>query len=237
MALILSTDSRNKIAELADSEQRSETRKTKSRLAWGLGGFAAAVVLGALVAPTGLGAVAVIASYVVGVIGSAHAAGHFINEKTLGKVKAEANEEGFAEKHAKRKSFFNKVFRRSDKISDRSMWGALGCFAVAMLAPPVAPIAWAAYNASLITMGTTALASIVTKYASRSADRVADTTLLLAAQDTLKASIQPSNENKPNAPGLSNAPAPGNDFSKAVNGPDNTAPAEAPVKAPPPPKP
>ncbi len=236
-ALSLSADSQRRVAEQADADAQRAHAKARKSFKWSLGGFAAAVAVAAVFPPAALVGVAMLIAGTVGIVAGAYAAGHKIDEAMLKSVKKESAKKGFAEKMQKRAGRLSKLFSRSDKLSDYSLFSALGLAGVALLAPPVAPIAWAAYSVAIYTMAGATLVRAVTRDSNSSATRISVLTQELAAQDGLKSAVKPSNENNPPAaPALSNAPSPAKEFDKAVNGPAPDAKAE-PVKALPPPKP
>lgn len=218
-ALILSSDSQRLVAEEADKEQSRAHEKAKKRLWWTVGGIAASVAITAVFPPAALVGVASLVAATVGFISGIYALGNLVNEKMLNKVKKEAGQEGFTEKMKKRAGTLFKVFNRADKISDYSLYTAVGLAALAIFVPPAAPVAWSLYSAAIYVMAGGVITRAATRDAHKSADTISGLALDLSARDTLKATITPSNnDNQPPAPGLSNTPSPAQSFDKAVNG-------------------
>ncbi|MEZ0223064.1 MAG: hypothetical protein ACAH83_00795 [Alphaproteobacteria bacterium] len=237
-ALTLSTDSQRLVAEAADQEQQRAQKSAKRRLWWTLGGAAAAVAISVVFPPAALTGVAVLVASAVGFISGIYALGDVVNDRMLSKSKKESGQEGFADKMKKRAGSLFKVFKRADKISDYSLYTALGLAAVAILVPPAAPVAWSLYSAAIYVLGGSVITRAATREAHKSADTISALTQDLSARDSLNAMITPSNnDNQPPAPGLANAPSPTQGFDKAVNGPAPDAQPPAPVNKLPPPKP
>jgi hypothetical protein len=233
-ALILSQDSQRLIADTAGKDEERAHAKAKKSLWWSLGGFAASLAVAAVFPPAALPGVVSLVASVVGIIAGAHAVGHYADKKMLGSIKKDCAKEGFADKMKSRAVRLGNVFRRAGKVSDYGLYGALGFAAVALLAPPAAPVAWGLYSAAIYVLGGATLLSIFTGDAAKSADKMNIATQTVAARDTLAETLKVSNQNKP--PALSASPSPGKSFDKAVNGAAPAADA-APVKTPPAPKP
>jgi hypothetical protein len=236
MTLVLSADSRRRIAEQADADAQRAHAKAKKSFKWSLAGFGVALAVATVFPPAALAGVAMLVGVTVGIVSGAYAAGHKANESMLKTIKKESAEDGFAEKMQKRAGRLGNLFRRSDKVSDYGLYAALGLAAVAWFVPPVAPLAWSLYSVAVSTMAAATLVRAVTRDPSASATNVSIATQNLATQDSL--APQPSNQNQPPAPPLSAAPTPAKDFDKVANGaaPEAAKPVE-PAKAPPPPKP
>jgi hypothetical protein len=238
-ALTLSSDSQRLVAETAEKEEQRALKSVKKRLWWTLGGFAAAAAITAVLPPAGLTVITTFAAATVGFISGIYGIGDAVNAKMLDKVKKESGQEGFAEKMKKRAGTLFKVFKRADKISDYSLYAAIGLATLAILAPPAAPVAWALYSAAIYVMAGSVITRAATRDAHKSADTVSTLAQELSAHDSLKTTLAPSgNDNQPPAPGLANAPSPTLGFEKAVNGPATPdAPPPAPANKLPPPKP
>jgi hypothetical protein len=234
-APVLSSASQRLVAEEADKEQSHAYAKAKKRLWWTLGGFAASAAIAVVFPPAALTGVASLVAGVVGFISGTYALGNVVNAKMLDKVKKESGQEGFADKMKKRAGTLFKVFKRADKISDYSLYSAIGLAALAIFVPPAAPVAWSLYSAAIYVMAGSVITRAATRDAHQSADTISALTQDLSARDSLKATLTPSNnDNTPPAPGLANAPSPSQGFDKAVNGPPPEAEKPAALKIVPP---
>ncbi|TAL27567.1 MAG: hypothetical protein EPN97_17015 [Alphaproteobacteria bacterium] len=234
-APILSSESQRLVAEEADKEQSRAYAKGKKRLWWTLGGIAASIAIAAVFPPAALTGVASLVAGAVGFISGIYALGNAVNAKMLDKVKEESRQEGFADRMKKRAGKLFTVFNRADKISDYSLYGAVGLAALAILVPPAAPVAWSLYSAAIYVMAGAVITRAATRDAHQSADTISALTQVLSARDSLKVTLAPSNnDNQPPAPGLTNAPSPSQGFDKAVNGPAPDAEKPAAPKVVPP---
>ena len=229
-ALVLSNDSQRRILEEADADTARARKGAKKNLLWSLGAFAATAAVALVFPPAGLATVAMVATSIVGLLTGVHAAGHFLNERTLGNIKKEIKDDSFVDKMKNRDARISKFARIASKVSDYGLFGAIGMAAAAFLFPPVAPVAWALYSAGIYTMAAGTFANSAARESERSATKLNRLTQALAPHDSLKAVLEPSNQNKPS--GLSNTPSPSAEFDKAANGNTPEAAAETPKKAP-----
>lgn len=234
MALQLSPASQQQIADEAEARAVAAGKKAKKNLWWSFAGFAATAAVTAFFPPAVLPGVIALAGAAVGIMNGAYGIGYSANEHMLRKVKEESSQEGFVEKLQKRAAGLNRIFMRSNKLSDYGMYAAIGLAAVSWLVPVVAPVTWGLYTIGIFTMAGGTLVNAVTRDSSVSIGVISALATNLGEKDTLAAQIKPSNDNPP---ALSNTPSPSKEFDKAVNGPTADAPAPAPVKTPAPPKP
>lgn len=227
---LLSGESQRRVAEEAVAAETHARAKARKYFKWSAGLFAASATVGVIFPPAALPGLMALICGTAGIVTAAYGSGHRLNAKMLAQVKTEAGEAGFADKMKARAERLGRIFKRADKWSDRSLYGAIGLAAAAWLAPPVAPLAWGIYSAVVCFMAGATLVRAVTRDPSKSAQALNATTQELAARDGTPTAPPPANTNTPVLPGLSP------DFAKAVNGP---APAAEPahVQAPPPPKP
>src|SRR3569833_1730630 len=124
-ALVLSGDSQRRIAEEAAAAEAVERFFARKHFKWSAGLFAAGVVVAAVFPPAALPGLISFISITAGSVTTAYGTGHNLNAKMLANVKKEAGEEGFAEKMQARAKRLATLFRRSDKTSDRALYGAL----------------------------------------------------------------------------------------------------------------
>jgi hypothetical protein len=229
-ALLLSGESRRRIADEAEAAEAVEHKKARKHFRWSIGLFVAGVAVATAFPPAALPGLVSFIALTAGVVTTAYGTGHSTNAQMLAEVKKEAGQDGFADKMKARADKFAKIFRRADKISDRTLYGALALAGAAFLAPVAAPVIWAVYGPLVCVMGAATLVRAVARDPNKSAAAINATRQELGARDTLAAKVPPANDNPPAPPALVA------DFGKTVNGPAPAVNAE-PVKAPTPPKP
>lgn len=231
----LTTNDQSRIADQAEALGKAAKSKARRHFQWGFGFLAASALVAVVFPPAVLPGLVTFIGGIAGVLNTAYGIGNSIDAKAMSGIRKDAGKEGFADKLKSRAQRLVNFSRRADKLSDYSLFGALGFAVLAVLAPAVAPLAWGLYAAAAWTTGVTTLAHVLTRDASSS---------LTVVDATTQAAVQPAaaNQNTPPsaaAPALTQSPAPGPAFDKAANAaPANDTAAPAPViKAPDAPKP
>jgi hypothetical protein len=222
MTLVLSERSQRLIVEQAEEEAQRSKAKARRFGLWTLGLAAASAAIILLAPATALAGVAAMLTGTVAIITGSIGAAHFSNQKSMEGVKSKVKEESFVEKLKARTMRLKKMHMRADKISTIGLFSVIGCFALAALFPPIAPVALAVKSLANLAWGGGALISMCTRDSSRSAEKLNATAQSLAPHDSLAAVLAPSGASS----GFSRGLAPS--FDRAANG--NEPEAEAPAR-------
>lgn len=226
--LILSKQHQEEVAAQAAVTARSSRDSMKSSLKW-FGGAVLATVAGALVLPAATAAVVGVLGGAGALIAGAYAASHYANAREMDKLQKTVGEETFVGNLAAKAKRLTKLNKTADRASTIGLFANLGLLATGLLFPPAAVVTEPLRFFAIMAWGGGALVTASTRAEARSLETLDRTASRYAERDTLDATLAPANDLAPST--LTNAPAPGLAFDKAVKGAevanDETAPKPA----------
>lgn len=226
--LILSKEHQENIAAHAGAEARQSRESMKSSLTW-FAGVTIATLAMVVALPATTAAVVGVLGTAGAIIAGAYAASHYANAREMDKVQKTVGEESFVGNLAAKAKRLMKLNKTADRVSTIGLFANIGLLATGLLFPPAAVVTEPLRFFAIMAWGGGALVTASTRAEARSLETLDRTASRYAERDTLDATLAPANDHAPST--LTNAPAPGLAFDKAVKGAevanDETAPKPA----------
>ncbi len=213
--LILSKQHQEEVTAQAGSDARISRSKMKTALKW-FGGTVAASLALVVALPVIPAAVVAVVGGSVALVAGTYAASHFANAREMDKVQKTAGDDGFVGKLQAKASRLTKLNKISDRTSTIGLFANVGLLLTGLIFPPAAIVIEPIRFLAIMAWGGGSLVNAATRAESQSLQSLSDTAMRYAERDTLDATLAPANDSAPSK--LTNAPAPGLAFDKAVKG-------------------
>lgn len=226
--LILSKPHQEEVAAQAASDARQSRDSMKKSLKW-FGGAVAATLALAIALPAAPAVIAGVIGGSVALVAGTYAASHFANAREMDKLQKTVGDEGFVGNLAAKASRLTKLNKFSDRASTIGLFANVALLGVGLLFPPAAVVTEPIRFLAIMAWGGGSLVNAATRAESESLTTVSAVATLHAERDTLDATLTPANDLAPSK--LTNAPAPGLAFDKAVKGAEVANDAAAPKPA------
>jgi hypothetical protein len=226
--LILSKPHQEEVAAQAASAARLSRDSMKKSLKW-LGGFAAATAALVVALPAAPALIAGLIGGSVAMVAGTYAASHFAAAREMDKQQKNVGTKSFVNDLWAKSSRLGKINKVSDRTSTIGLFANVGLLAVGLIFPPAAIVTEPVRFLAIMAWGGGALVTAATRAESHSLRDLSLTATAHAARDTLDATLAPANDGAPSK--ITNAPAPGLAFDKAVKGAEVANDAAAPKPA------
>ncbi len=212
---ILSKQHQEEVAAQAGRDARFSRDSMKKSLKW-LGGTVVATLALVVALPVIPAAVAAVVGGSVALVAGTYAASHFANTREMEKVQKSVGDESFVGKLQAKASGLTKFSKLANRTSTIGLYTNVGLLLAGILFPPAAVVIEPIRFFAVMAWGGGSLLHAATSAEAKSLQSLSDTASRYAPRDTLDATLAPANDSAPSK--LTNAPAPGLAFDKAVKG-------------------
>jgi len=213
--LILSKPHQEEVAAQAARDARLSRDSMKSSLKW-FGGFVLGTVAAVAALPVIPAAIAAVVGGSIALVAGTYAASHFANAREMDKVQKSVGDDSFVGNLAAKASRLTKLNKFADRASTIGLYTNVALLLTGLLFPPAAVIIEPIRFLAVMAWGGGALVNAATGAEAKSLQSLSDTASIYAPRDTLDSTLTPANDLAPSK--LTNAPAPGLAFDKAVKG-------------------
>ncbi len=225
---ILSKQHQEDVAAQAGRDARFSRDSMKKSLKW-FGGVTVATLALIVALPAAPALIAGVIGGSIALVSGTYAASHFANAREMDKLQKSLGEETFVGNLQAKASRLTKLHKISDRTSTIGLFANVGLLVAGLIFPPAAVVLEPIRFLAIMAWGGGSLVNAATRAEAKSLQQLSDAASNYAPRDTLDATLAPANDLAPSK--LTNAPAPGLAFDKAVNGVEVANDATAPKPA------